>query len=94
MDVEQQLSVAYQAAAGNVGIAEHHAAARMFLGIGANQGKDVGIVVKMGIVVIHNLHLAEVNALEAQIDIRGRQEIEPELGFRLTHIGNAAASAP
>ena len=74
MKVEQELAVAHQAAARHVRIAEHHAAARMLLGIGANQSKDASIVRKVLIVFIHDFHLAPVNALEAQIDIRHRQK--------------------
>ena len=70
MEVKQQLPVAHQAAAGNVSIAQHHAAARMFLGVRASHRKDPGIVIKMGIVVVHDLHLAPVDPLKPKINIR------------------------
>src|ERR1017187_10089217 len=40
MKVEQQLSVAHQSPAGNVGIAKHHAAASVFRCEGADEGKQ------------------------------------------------------
>ena len=49
---------------------------------------------QIGVVVIHNLHLAPVKTLASEVNIRLRQKIEPELGFRLADIGNAAIFAP
>ena len=37
------------------GRCRHHAAARIFLGIGPDQRKDTGIVIEMRIIVIHDL---------------------------------------
>ena len=42
-----------------------------------HQGKDLSPVVEVWIVPVHDLDLAEVDALETKVDIRRRQEIEP-----------------
>src|SRR5271155_1147498 len=48
----------------------------------------------MRIAMIHDLHLTPVNSLKAEVNIGGRQKIEPKLGFELAYIGNAAHSTP
>ena len=71
------MAIPHQTAARNVCIAQDHAAARMFFGVSANQLEDTRVVREIAIIVIHDLHLAPVNALEAEIDVRDSQKIEP-----------------
>src|ERR1700733_1215833 len=88
MEVEQQLAVTRQASTGNMCIAQHHPATAMLISVATNERKDLRIVVKVGIIEVHDLHLPPVNSFEPQIDVRRCQEIEPKLGFRLAYIGN------
>jgi hypothetical protein len=60
----------------------------------AHEAEQARVVVQLAIVAVHDLHLAPVKAFEAQIDVRRRKEIEPELGFNPAHVRHAAVAAP
>ena len=49
---------------------------------------------EVAVVAVHQLGLAEVDRLDAQVDVRRRQEVEPELRLRPAHVGHRLAAAP
>ena len=94
MEIQEQASVAQQAAAGDVAVAEDGVAAGVGGGVGAHQRDDLRPVRQIAVVAVHDLDLAEVDRLETHVDVRGREEVEPEPGFGLAHVGDGGVSSP
>ena len=72
--------------AGHVGITQHHATARVFGGIGTHQVKHVRPMRQIRIIAIHDFNLAEVDRLNAGVNVLCSEEQEPELGLWLAHV--------
>ena len=62
--------------------------------VGPDQVEQLRPVRQVAVVAVHDLGLAEVDRLEAQVDVRGRQEVEPQLRLRPAHVGDRGVPAP
>src|SRR4051812_8172300 len=94
MEIQQEFFIPQQSAAGDVPVAEDHVPPRVLGGVGANQRKQLRPVRQVAIVAIHDLDLAEVNRLHAQIDVGGGLIVKPEFCLDPTDVGYGAVSAP
>ena len=81
MEIQEGVSVANEAAGGNVAVAEHHVAAGVLGGVVADQGEQVFPVGIVEIVSVHDFDLAEVDAFAADVNVGGSLIVKPKLGF-------------
>ena len=95
VEVHEQLPVAHQAAARDVGVAERACAGgRAWPRRTRISAEHLGIMGEVAVVAVHQLRLAEVDRLDAQVDVRRRQEVEPELGLGPAHVRDGLARPP
>ena len=94
MKIHQQLPVADQAAAGNVRVAQHHVPTSVLGRVGPDQREHLAVVIQVSVVAVHQFRLSKVDRFAAHVDERSPQEIEPELGFRPTHVRHRLTPSP
>src|SRR5437588_1766242 len=92
MKVQEQLPIAHEAAAGHMAVAEYHVPSGMLCRIGSNQRQNLRPIRQIAIVAIHDFHLAEMNRLDAQIDIRRRLIKEPQLRLWPAYVRDRSVS--
>ena len=74
------------AAAGDVGVGEHEAAAGVFLCVAAETFHHVAPVSVVPVAVVHEFDLAEVNGFEAHVDPPLPHVDKPHAGFQTAHV--------
>jgi len=84
----------HDSAAWYVGVAEEEMSACVLCGVSADSGHHVCPASVVSVSVVHYFDLAEVNRLDADIDIAGGEVVEPHPGFEPAHIGDGGASGP
>jgi len=94
VEVEQQFSVVHQAAARDVAVADHPVPARVLGGVGADEGQNLRPVTVVPVVAVHDLDLAEVDRLAAEVDVGAREEVEPQLRLRPADVGHRRVAPP
>ncbi len=88
MEIEQQPSIMHQASAGGVAIAQDHVPAGVLGRVGPDQGEQMLPLGVVAVVVVHDLHLPEVDGFKAEVNVRGRLVIKPKLRFEPARIGH------
>jgi len=94
VEIEQELSVADEATARYVAVAQDRVAARVGGGVRADEGEDLRPVRQVAVVAVHDLDLAEMDRLDTDVDVRRGLAVEPELGLHPANVGDGPAAAP
>ncbi len=92
--VEQQLAVLHVAAGRGVRVADHQVTASMLVRVSASFAEHVEPTDVAWIVLIHETDLTKVDRLDADVDVAGREVVEPHARFEPAHVGYGGARSP
>ena len=90
--IEEQFAILHVAARRRVGIANHEMSAGVLAGICPHPAEHVQPADVRSVVLVHQADLAEVDRLDARIDVLRAEVIEPHAGLELVHVGNHAVA--
>ena len=88
VEVEHQFAVVYDSAAGDVGVADEEVPAGVFAGVLACSVHHVPPVFVVGVAVVHDFDLSEVDCFYSDVDVACDEVGEPHSCFDPAHVGD------